>query len=90
MLIDLLRRIAEGGVCSISKLTKDLSLSEELAQQMIAQLEQRGYLHHSLIARQDLCSTCPLANSCTPDMRLQIWTLTPKGMRAIGPIGKRS
>lgn len=69
------------------ELAQALGVSEPLLGQMISQLVARGYLVENALC-SDGCRGCALKKACGTDRGLRIWTLTPKGERALA--GSRS
>ena len=83
MLVEILNLLAVGVALPISKLARELSVSEELVLQMLTDLTQRGYLRLLDTVCQSGCSTCPMANTRAARSAGKTWVLTQKGARLI-------
>jgi predicted ArsR family transcriptional regulator len=85
MIIELLREIAKPGPKSNTDLGRHLGVSAAMIDDLLSNLQSRGYLH-----RQEICTTgcsscthmCPFAG--TGNTPMVFWELTEKGKRALG------
>jgi DNA-binding MarR family transcriptional regulator len=84
MLERILRELVEGHVQSQTELANRLGVSEEMVEQMLADLQRMGYL--TIEARgcdQNACANCPLTpEGCAAEQQLRGWILTERGRRA--------
>lgn len=84
MLRDLLCLLAKSdGIYSISTLARDLKVSEELVQLMIADLTRQGYLQPANKNCDYQCNSCPTRKICALMNTAKIWIVTQKGCRLI-------
>jgi len=84
MLRDLLRLLAESdGIHSVSTLARDLKVSDELVQLMIADLTRQGYLQPANNNCDYQCNSCPTRKMCTSRNTAKIWAVTQKGYSLI-------
>lgn len=82
MLTRVLEAMKAGEARTQRDLAVALGVSEPLLDQMILQLVARGYLMEDALCG-DGCEGCALKKACGTDRALRIWTLTPKGERAL-------
>lgn len=88
MLINILKRLAQGGGYSNKSIAKGLGVDEKLIEQMIVQLKDLGYIEKY---DMDNCSSCrDYRNcnrncSCCPNNNIEakIWKITEKGKTAV-------
>lgn len=91
MLRDLLRLLAESDcIHSVSTLARDLHVSEELVQLMIAELTFQGYLQPVKNNCDYQCSSCPARKMCASRNTDKIWAVTQKGHRLINLINVKN
>jgi hypothetical protein len=74
--------IAKGGVHTQTKLAKELGASEQLVEQMIEELAQRGYLLPIADGCGGQCADCPIGIRCSVGGPTRVWALTQKGRKA--------
>lgn len=82
MLQQLLRLVGAGGLQTVPALAQTLALPEALVRQMLAQLEQQGYLR-AVMACAESCAGCAVAAGCQLFSAARVWTLTERGQRAL-------
>ena len=82
MLRKLLRFIAEGGTHTKTELARELGVSEDLVERMLADLARMGYLNPVEGDCASQCAACPLASTCAVGTPTRIWALTEKGQKA--------
>ena len=85
MLQQILALMAEAEVARQDELAERLGVTDALVSEMMAQLERQGYLTEAELCGADAgCQGCALAQGCGAQRVLRLWTLTEKGMRAVG------
>ena len=82
MLMELLRRLAQGGVHTTASLARELGVSQGLLASMTKDLARMGYLQVMSGGCQGKCGACSLADGCSISGLGSVWVLTEKGMRA--------
>jgi hypothetical protein len=85
MLKQLLKRVARGGIRSISTLAREMDMSEPMLLQMTEDLARLGYLKPVSDGCNQGCTVCPVAGGCSLRGPAGLWTLTEKGRRAAEP-----
>ena len=84
MLRNILRLLAESdGIQNVSTLARNLNVSDELVQLMIADLTWRGYIQPANTNCTYHCNSCPTRKICASRNPAKIWTVTQKGYRLI-------
>lgn len=86
MIKDVLKEISEARVLDISKIAKDLNITEALVEQAIEQLSRMEYIVEDMGSPtcETKCSSCPMANcNSTP---LKTLAITEKGEKALNRI----
>ena len=90
MLRELLARIEAGGFATLESMARELDLPPRELAQMLAKLEELGYLEDAAASIRSACSGgcascagCAKPGSCSDEMA-RVWSLTEKGRRA-GP-----
>lgn len=81
--MDILRIMDETGALIKSKISKDLSINEEILDDLIKQLIRMNYLKEDLGSPtcQTKCSSCPLSScNSTP---VKMYKITPKGKKLL-------
>lgn len=95
MLIKILKRLTEGGVYSNSSMARELGIDEGLVEQMIIQLQHKGYIEKDSM---DCCSEscgcgnkgCTKKSSCcgsNSNVSVNIWKITDKGKSMLKRVG---
>ena len=82
MLMELLRRLAQGGVHTTASLARELGVSRGLLASMTEELARMGYLQVMGGGCQGKCGACSLAAGCSVSDLGSVWVLTEKGMCA--------
>lgn len=80
MLNKLLELINQGGSMTPAHLATQLSTTPAMVEMMMEELVRKGLLKSSDLANNcesGSCSTCYLANSCTPKIQ-RVWTTNKK------------
>ncbi len=87
MLMKILKRLAQGGIYSNRLMAKELDVDESLVEQMIMQLQQRGYIEKDNMGDcSEGCGCCSTKSSCCSDkhnIEINIWKVTEKGKKTI-------
>ena len=78
MLEQLLNRLASGGTHTPESLARNLGVSRDMVDRMIADLAHLGYLRAAEGGCDTKCAGCPSAGACAIGGPQQIWTLTDK------------
>ena len=80
MLKEILNLISRDGYISISKLSSELKISEELVDEGIKQLLRMGYIIKEETGANCsvACSTCPYAKTCNKEV-VRIYSISDKG-----------
>ncbi len=86
MLKRLLSILGQSGSQSKADLARQLGVSEETLEQMIAQIVSPGYLRVVDRTCDGACGGCPLANTCAIKGSGRLWALTEKGDPSYGPV----
>ncbi len=81
MLEDLLRLLARGGAYTPDTLARELRVSRDTLDRMIADLARMGYLEPAGGACQAKCAGCPSASVCAVGTPQRVWALTEKARR---------
>ena len=81
MLQRLLGLVAEAGVQSPADLAQGLDVGEGLVEQMLEDLERRGYLQAVTGDSQKRCADCSFAGACAIGPPMRVWRLTGRGRR---------
>jgi len=80
--MELMRRLAQGGVHTTASLARELGVSKGLLASMTEDLARLGYLQVMGGGCRGKCGACSLADSCSIGGLGSVWVLTEKGMRA--------
>ena len=84
MLRELVKTIAAGKAHSPTELARQLDVSEGLVEQMMDELEHKGYLEQLLSAScAGGCSACAIGKTCSTQQPMRSWVLTEKGLRMV-------
>jgi hypothetical protein len=78
MLERLLQILGSGGTYTLADLARELEVTEELAEMMIEELAQMGYLAPLQKGCTRQCAACPVSGSCSVGGASHAWTLTGK------------
>lgn len=88
MLRELLACIDSGGFSTLDELARGLGSSEREIAQMLAKLEELGFIEDAAAALRSacpdgcaLCAGCARSGACA-DESVKVWALTDKGRRA--------
>lgn len=81
MLEKLLQRLADGGAHTPESLARELGVSRDTLDQMIADLVRLGYLEPVGGACEAQCAGCPSASVCAVGTPQRVWALTEKARR---------
>ncbi len=81
MLVELLRRVAQGGVHSTAILAREFGVDKALLAQMTDDLARMGYLRPLSNGCEQACRACPLTDGCCVEGMGHVWALTEKGLR---------
>jgi len=81
MLVEVLQLLAREKVFSKAELARRLEVSEEMIEQMLEELVQKGYLKTASISCEQSCSTCPMHDVCAVKGGDRLWVLTAKGLK---------
>jgi hypothetical protein len=73
MLEQLLKQLQQGGAYSVPALARQFSVSEQLVEQMLAELVRLGYLHPLDTCNLETCAGCPQHASCRTQRPVQTW-----------------
>ena len=73
----LLEVIAKGGVHIYGDLARELEVSQELVEAMVADLARQGYLQLALSDCPSRCPTRPLARTCAVGEPGRVWVWAP-------------
>lgn len=84
MLKRILAILGQGGTHSKAKLARQLEVSEDALERMLAQLVAGGYLRIVEGGCDGACGGCSLASGCAVQGSGRLWTLTEKGSRLVG------
>ena len=84
MIKDVLKEISIAKVLDISKIAKNLNITEALVEQAIEQLSRMGYIVEDMgsLSCESKCSSCPMATCNTTP--LKTLAITEKGQTALG------
>jgi hypothetical protein len=85
MLEYVLKRVAGGGIHSVSELARELDTTETLVEQMLEDLERMGYLRRVALGCGGHCDGCEAASACGVHGVHglgQVWAVTGPGRRA--------
>jgi len=82
MLIGLLHAIKSHPLATIEELGSELSVSNNMMNEMLGELSQKGYLK-SFEECSSPCDNCPVGSSCADTIRPKIWMLTDKGLKVV-------
>jgi hypothetical protein len=83
LLHDLLARLANGGIYTLAQLAGELRLDQGLLEQMLSDLERAGYVRLATSCCSSECAHCASREHCQSAPARRIWTVTPRGLRAI-------
>jgi hypothetical protein len=75
MLEQLMKQIQQGGTTSVPALARQLSVSETLVEQMLAELTRLGYLRPLESCSPEACTGCPQNTSCGTRRPVQTWVV---------------
>jgi predicted ArsR family transcriptional regulator len=79
----LLNLLASGRPYSLDDLARSLDMDSALLRQMLAQLEQAGYLRSpEPLCERGACAHCHQAAACGLARSQQMWLVTDRGWRA--------
>ncbi len=81
MLEQLLERLADGGSHTPESLARELGVSRDMVERMLADLERLGYLEPAGGACKSACAGCPSAAVCAVGTPQRVWALTDKARR---------
>ncbi|MGB9593387.1 MAG: HTH domain-containing protein [Anaerolineae bacterium] len=81
MLEKLLKRLSDGGSHTPETLARELGVSRDMVERMIADLERLGYLEPAGGACEAKCAGCPSAAVCAVGTPQRVWALTDKARR---------
>ncbi|MDH7490073.1 MAG: HTH domain-containing protein [Anaerolineae bacterium] len=81
MLEKLLKRLADGGAHTPESLARELGVSRDMVERMLADLERLGYLEAAGGACESKCAGCPSAAVCAVGTPQRVWALTDKARR---------
>ena len=87
MLRRLLHLVVTEGAAEVTALALALGASPRQTEQMLAELERRGYLEQIAAGCGQPCDRCPLRAACLYRHRARVWTLTRKGTRLVDRSG---
>jgi predicted ArsR family transcriptional regulator len=76
MLTKILELLNKGELHTTADLARELGVSQELVNIMVADLARRGYLRQVTGDCPEHCATCPLGNTCAVGGPGQVWALT--------------
>lgn len=81
MLEQLLKRLADGGAHTPESLARELGVSRDMVDRMLADLARMGYLEPVAGACESKCAGCPSASVCSVGTPQRVWALTEKARR---------
>lgn len=81
MLEKLLKLLARGGASTPDTLARELGVSRDTLDRMIADLVRLGYLEPAGGACEAKCAGCPSASVCAVGTPQRVWALTEKARR---------
>lgn len=96
MLIRILKKLTEGGIYSNSSMARELGIDEGIVEQMIIQLQHKGYIEKDSM---DCCpqgcgcgsKECTKKSSCcgsnSSNASVSIWRVTDKGRSTLKRVG---
>lgn len=80
----LLRLLADGQGHTVAALARSLDVDADLVTQMISTLEGAGYVQRlELGCCSQPCDKCPSGATCGMIMGSRVWSVTPRGARAL-------
>jgi hypothetical protein len=79
---DLLALLARGPVHTLDDLAREMDVGQELLEQMLAQLEQAGYVRALRACCDVACEGCESQGLCRLIHSGRAWIITSKGMEA--------
>lgn len=88
MLMEVLKKLSEGGNSSSRAIAAGLGISEGMVDQVLMQLQQRGFIQKD---KMDTSSTCDCSSCgtnkksscCSSGTEIGLWVITEKGIKAI-------
>lgn len=80
---ELLEALANERAYTLGSLSHHTGLSEPLVEQLLDELEQRGFITPLVSGCSGGCIRCPLAGVCDPLRPLAGWQFTDKGLNAL-------
>lgn len=87
MLEDLIKILASGELATVQDLALRLSVSVELVEQMLQDLERGGYLAPVAGECDRHCAGCAQASICAIMGSKRVWRVTDKGQRLADATG---
>ncbi|MCK4356954.1 helix-turn-helix domain-containing protein [Candidatus Bipolaricaulota bacterium] len=80
---ELLEALAEGRAYTLGSLSHHTGLSESLVEQLLDELEQRGFIAQLVNKCAGGCAGCGLMGTCDALRPIAGWQFTDKGLKAL-------
>jgi hypothetical protein len=86
MLMKVLKRLAQGGRYSNKIMANELGIDEGMVEQMLMQLEQKGYIEKENMASCSGgcdCGSSKKESCCSSNVDIIMWKITSKGTETV-------